>query len=69
MPSGGCDPVEAWAGAGFLAGLVRAPMLEQFVPKGLHIMEKTYTGAVHEGLPPVGGIPGWSKEACRECLS
>jgi len=51
-------------------------MLEQPIPEGLHPMEVTHTGAVHEelqpvgrthigevhgGLSPMGGIPCWSR--------
>lgn len=55
-------------------------MLEQFVPEGLHPMGRdstrailelqpmgrTHTGAVHEGLSPVGGSPRWSRGTARE---
>lgn len=56
------------------------PMLEQFVPEGLHPMGRdptrailelqpmgrTHTEAVHEGLSPVGGSPCWSRGTARE---
>ena len=47
-------PVErgAHAEAGLLAGLVTlwGPTLEQSVPEGLHPVEGTHAGAVHEEL-------------------
>ncbi|GAB0187278.1 hypothetical protein GRJ2_001193100 [Grus japonensis] len=78
-PGRTCDPMErgAHTGAGLLAGLVTlwGPTLEQSVPEGLHLMEETHAGAVHEelqpvgrthievhgGLSPMGGTPCWSR--------
>jgi len=50
-------------GAGFLAGPVACggPRLKQSVPGGLHCVERTHAGAVHEGLKSVGGTPCWSQ--------
>ncbi|PKU42932.1 rna-directed dna polymerase from mobile element hypothetical protein [Limosa lapponica baueri] len=46
----------AYTGAGFLAGNVAhgESKLEQSVPEGLHLVERTHAGAVHEELQPVG---------------
>jgi len=46
----------AHAGAGLLAGLVTpwGPTLEQPIPEGLHPVEGTHIGTVHEELQPVG---------------
>lgn len=68
---------EAHTGAGFLEGPVAhgGPSLEQSIPEGLYPMERTHIRAVleelqtagrthvevHEGLPPMGGSPCWSR--------
>ena len=47
----------AHTGAGLLAGPVAhgGSMLEQSVPEGLHLLERTHDGAVLEGLQPMRG--------------
>ena len=75
-------PMDRWRGAHRRAGLLTGPVahggptLEQSVPEGLYIMERTcsgpvleelqpvgrtHVGEVHEELSPMGGTPHWSR--------
>jgi len=40
------------------------PMLEQSGPEELNLMESSHTGAVHEGLSPVGGTHAGAGGQC-----
>ncbi|GAB0188779.1 AN1-type zinc finger protein 5-like [Grus japonensis] len=61
VPEGGCDPVGSPHWSRFAGRTCKGPTLEQFVPKGLHLVEGTHAGAVRGGLSPMGGTPGWSR--------